>query len=100
MCERIFGLCYIRLVVQYQGFLESSKIEIETTYNFKVHLSRISPLPPLPYEALEIDPNRRTSIEAGLPREVMAYSKVRPATLRVKRNRVLWKSEGMRQYSR
>jgi hypothetical protein len=88
------------LVAEYQewpfyGFLKCTKIGNETTYNLEFQLSHVPErlLLPVLSEALGMRSNKETSAEATTPHNLVAHSKVRPATLLSKRKRVPWKPE-------
>jgi hypothetical protein len=79
----------------FQGFLKRTRIGNETTYNLEFQLSHVPEHLHLPVlsEALGMRSNKETSAEPATPHNIVAHSKVRPATLQSKRKRVPWEPE-------
>lgn len=79
----------------FQGFLKRIKIGNETMYNLEFQLLHVPEHFHLPVlsEALGICSNKETSAEAATPYNIIAHSKLQPATLHAKRKRVSWKPE-------
>ena len=67
----------------FQGFLKRTKIGNETIYNLEFQLSHVPEHLHLPVlsEALGMRSNKELSLEAITSHSIVAYSKVRPATL-------------------